>query len=81
MSEAVDLPELADLDGRIRAWIDDEVDAGDASELQAMLANANRGDEVALAGLADRFAGTLTFGTAGLRGPWCAGRRVGWPGT
>ncbi|MDQ1691557.1 MAG: phosphomannomutase, partial [Pseudonocardiales bacterium] len=73
MSEADELPELADLRGRVRAWIFDEVGDGDASELQALLDNANGGDDAALAELANRFAGTLTFGTAGLRGPLRAG--------
>ncbi|MDQ1737081.1 MAG: phosphomannomutase [Pseudonocardiales bacterium] len=73
MSEADELPELADLRGRVRAWIFDEVEDGDASELQALLDNANGGDDAALAELANRFAGTLTFGTAGLRGPLRAG--------
>ncbi|MCW2492960.1 MAG: phosphomannomutase [Frankiales bacterium] len=73
MSEADELPELADLRGRVRAWIFDEVEDGDASELQALLDNANGGDGAALAELANRFAGTLTFGTAGLRGPLRAG--------
>src|SRR5690348_4975867 len=52
---------------RVKAWIADEVDPAAAAELHALL---DAGDE---AELADRFAGTLTFGTAGLRGPLRAG--------
>ncbi|MDT4941640.1 MAG: phosphomannomutase [Pseudonocardiales bacterium] len=51
----------------VEAWIDDEVDPGAAAELQALL------DAGAEAELCDRFAGPLTFGTAGLRGPLRAG--------
>ena len=51
----------------VRAWIADDVDPGDAAELQALL-DAGDLDE-----LAERFAGPLQFGTAGLRGPLRAG--------
>ena len=51
----------------MRAWIADDVDPAAAAELQALL---DAGDETELA---DRFAGPLTFGTAGLRGPLRAG--------
>src|SRR5579875_456933 len=51
----------------ISAWIADEADPAAAAELQALL---DAGDEDELA---DRFAGVLTFGTAGLRGPLRAG--------
>lgn len=51
----------------VRAWIADDVDDAAADELQALL---DAGDD---AELADRFAGPLTFGTAGLRGPLRAG--------
>jgi phosphomannomutase len=51
----------------IADWIADEVDPAAAAELQALL---DAGDD---AELADRFAGPLTFGTAGLRGPVRAG--------
>jgi len=56
-----------DLRAQVQAWIDDEVDPAAADELLDLLA---RSDE---AGLADRFSGPLTFGTAGLRGPLRAG--------
>lgn len=52
---------------RVRAWIEDEVDPGAATELQALL------DADDFGALAERFSGALTFGTAGLRGPLRAG--------
>ncbi|HEV7203994.1 MAG TPA: phospho-sugar mutase [Jatrophihabitans sp.] len=55
------------LHGQVRRWIADEVDPIAAAELEALL---DEGDDVELA---DRFAGPLTFGTAGLRGPLRAG--------
>ncbi len=57
-------PELA---AEVNAWIADDPHPGDAAELQALL-DAGDTDE-----LADRFAGPLTFGTAGLRGPLRSG--------
>ena len=57
----------ADLQARVEAWIADDPHDGDAAELRALLAVG------ATAELADRFAGELTFGTAGLRGPLRAG--------
>jgi phosphomannomutase len=51
------------------AWLADDPDAGDAAELRAVL-DALPGSA---ADLADRFAGRLAFGTAGLRGPLRAG--------
>ena len=53
--------------GRVEAWIADDPDPGDRAELQALL---DAGDK---AELRDRFAGRLTFGTAGLRGVVAAG--------
>jgi phosphomannomutase len=52
------------------AWLDDDPDERDRAELRALLA---RGDDEGGADLADRFAGRLTFGTAGLRGAVGAG--------
>jgi phosphomannomutase len=52
---------------RVEAWISDDPHDGDAAELRALLAAGNTAE------LAERFAGTLTFGTAGLRGPLRAG--------
>lgn len=55
---------------RARAWRDDDPDAETRDELAALLA---RRDDASLAALADRFAGRLEFGTAGLRGILGAG--------
>jgi phosphomannomutase len=57
----------ADLRTAVEAWLDDDPDERDRAELRALL---NSGDG---AELADRFAGRLTFGTAGLRGAIGAG--------
>ncbi len=65
-----------DLDHRVRAWIADDPSAADRGELQDLLGAAAREDaagQAAAAGLADRFAGRLQFGTAGLRGAMGAG--------
>ena len=56
-----------DLRARVLAWRAEEVSDRDARELDDLLA---ADDEAALA---ERFAGPLTFGTAGLRGPLRAG--------
>jgi phosphomannomutase len=58
---------MTELPEQVRAWIDDEVDPDAARELQQLL---DDGEEIELA---ERFAGPLTFGTAGLRGPLRAG--------
>ena len=66
-------PGQADDDARVRsaaeAWLADDPDEQTQAELAAVLA-ALPGSA---ADLADRFAGPLTFGTAGLRGPVRAG--------
>jgi phosphomannomutase len=66
----------AGLRGRAEAWLADDPDPQDRAELRSLLAAAEapgeRG-EAAAADLADRFAGTLEFGTAGLRGVIGAG--------
>ncbi len=65
-----------DLGQRARAWIADDPSATDRAELQALLDAARRDDatgRAAAASLADRFAGRLQFGTAGLRGAMGAG--------
>lgn len=52
------------------AWIASDIDEQDKAELAALLAQDT---PEAAAELADRFAGRLTFGTAGLRGAVAAG--------
>ncbi len=52
----------------VRTWILEDPDRATADELQALLEAAEGGDAAAAHDLADRFSGTLTFGTAGLRG-------------
>ena len=53
-----------------RAWAAEDPDEQTRAELEALVAAAERGAET---DLADRFAGTLEFGTAGLRGALGAG--------
>ncbi|WP_260855796.1 phospho-sugar mutase [Curtobacterium sp. 9128] len=50
-----------------RAWLVQDPDPSTQDELSAVVAVAASGDASALALLADRFAGRLQFGTAGLR--------------
>jgi phosphomannomutase len=64
----------AELGERVEAWMADDPDDGDRTELQALLDRAfGLADASALAELRDRFAGRLEFGTAGLRGVVAAG--------
>jgi phosphomannomutase len=64
------IPEDLDkLRAKATAWLDDDPDAGDRAEL-ASLVEALPASAVELA---DRFAGPLAFGTAGLRGKLRAG--------
>jgi phosphomannomutase len=58
---------------RATAWVGDDPDPSTRAELERLLADADAGDEAAVADLADRFAGMLEFGTAGLRGALGAG--------
>ncbi|WP_159621556.1 phospho-sugar mutase [Ruania rhizosphaerae] len=64
---------------QVRTWIEDDPDPASVDELRELLAYAEGGGveeserDAALAGLADRFSGPLTFGTAGLRGRLGAG--------
>jgi phosphomannomutase len=60
---------MAELRQAAEAWLADDPDEGDRAELRAVL----DGLPGTAADLADRFAGPLTFGTAGLRGPLRAG--------
>ncbi|WP_323099237.1 phospho-sugar mutase [Intrasporangium sp. YIM S08009] len=55
------------------AWRDDDPDPTTRGELDALLQRASAGDVDARTDLADRFAGLLEFGTAGLRGALGAG--------
>jgi len=54
-------------------WIADDPDPDARVELQGVLAKAMAGDQGSIDDLADRMSGSLTFGTAGLRGPVRAG--------
>ena len=54
-------------------WIADDPDPETRAELQGVLARAMGGDDGAADDVADRMAGPLEFGTAGLRGPVRAG--------
>ena len=56
-----------------RLWLDDDPDPATRDELTAVLQRVQDGDPAARGDLADRFAGTLEFGTAGLRGAVAAG--------
>ncbi|GAA2964325.1 phospho-sugar mutase [Actinokineospora diospyrosa] len=62
-----------DLRDRAFRWIADDVDPAARAELQQLVARAMGGVAEAAEELADRMAGPLTFGTAGLRGPVRAG--------
>lgn len=56
-----------DLTSRARAWLAEDPDPETRDELAALLASGDTAE------LAARFAGTLQFGTAGLRGELGAG--------
>ncbi len=62
--------EGGELDTQVRDWLDQDPDPVTRAELDLLLAD---GGEQAQADLADRFAGRLEFGTAGLRGALGAG--------
>jgi phosphomannomutase len=64
-----------DLVARAEAWMAADVDATDVAELRALIAGTTSTGirAQAVAELADRFSGTLQFGTAGLRGAMAAG--------
>jgi phosphomannomutase len=70
----VDLAIDGDLRAAVEAWVADDPDERDREELRMLLARADRADGAGvIAELRDRFAGRLTFGTAGLRGAVGAG--------
>ncbi|GAA5148189.1 phospho-sugar mutase [Nocardioides marinquilinus] len=58
---------------RARAWAADDPDDVTRAELESLVDAVDGGDDAAAADLADRFDGTLEFGTAGLRGALGAG--------
>jgi phosphomannomutase len=58
---------------RARAWSGEDPDPETRAELESVMRAAEAGDDGAAADLADRFDGTLEFGTAGLRGALGAG--------
>ncbi|MPZ60336.1 MAG: phospho-sugar mutase [Propionibacteriales bacterium] len=58
---------------RARAWRDEDPDPQTRSELAAVIERTEAGSTHAMNDLADRFAGPLEFGTAGLRGALGAG--------
>ncbi|GAB3143814.1 phospho-sugar mutase [Micromonospora sonneratiae] len=65
-AETIEIDELRD---RAEAWLADDPDPTSQDELREVLDRL----PASAAELADRFAGPLTFGTAGLRGPLRAG--------
>ena len=60
--------DVVDLLARAKTWIDEDPDPHTAEQLRELMAKFNAGDAEALHELKDAFAGTLEFGTAGLRG-------------
>src|SRR4051794_17681953 len=58
---------------RAEHWLADDPDPRTRAELELLIDQVRGGDQAAAADLADRFAGTLQFGTAGLRGALGAG--------
>jgi phosphomannomutase len=69
----VDATAVTALIGEAEAWCDADPDPQTRSELAELLRRTAKDDPDAVADLADRFAGTLQFGTAGLRGALGAG--------
>lgn len=66
-------PDADVLISRARAWLAEDPDEHTRAELSSIIAAVEGGDAAAQADLADRFRGTLEFGTAGLRGELGAG--------
>ncbi len=62
-----------DLFERVETWLKHDPDPKTREELAALSTAARAGDQAAAKDLADRFAGPLEFGTAGLRGVIGAG--------
>lgn len=70
---AADAPVDDDLVTRATAWRDQDPDPRTRDELDRLLTASGAGDASAARELAERFAGRLQFGTAGLRGELGAG--------
>ncbi|WP_436699533.1 phospho-sugar mutase [Nocardioides sp. BYT-33-1] len=66
-------PDTDVLLARAQSWLAEDPDAHTRDELVRVIAAVEAGDANARADLADRFRGTLEFGTAGLRGALGAG--------
>ncbi|THJ03307.1 phospho-sugar mutase, partial [Nocardioides sp.] len=66
-------PDVDVLLTRARSWLAEDPDEQTAAELTGVIKAVEHGDVDAVADLADRFRGTLEFGTAGLRGALGAG--------
>lgn len=66
-------PDVDVLIARARSWLVEDPDDHTVAELEGVLEAVAAGDADAKADLADRFRGTLAFGTAGLRGALGAG--------
>ena len=66
-------PDVDVLLERARGWAAQDPDPQTRAELEQLIADAAAEDAAAAADLADRFRGTLEFGTAGLRGALGAG--------
>lgn len=66
-------PDTDVLLARAQAWLAEDPDEHTRDELTRVVAAVEAGDADARADLADRFRGTLEFGTAGLRGTLGAG--------
>lgn len=71
--EAREAPGEASVLDLARAWLAQDPDPETRAELHALIEAAENGDAAASDDLADRFAGRLAFGTAGLRGELGAG--------
>jgi phosphomannomutase len=69
----VTTPDTDVLLARAQSWLAEDPDAHTRDELVRVIAAVEAGDANARADLADRFRGTLEFGTAGLRGALGAG--------
>jgi phosphomannomutase len=63
----------SELSAQVNAWLADDPDERDRTELAGLARKAAHDSPQARAELADRFSGRLEFGTAGLRGPIAAG--------